>query len=115
MPHDLVQRWAALNDLTPAPEPFGLHELADDPPAGADQVQTLNAENATHLVDEEGYPAAVAFHSFGGHWVRELRDLVRWLKLSPFAPPGHVEEGDRMFLVVGKADAAEPQWLPEQR
>lgn len=115
MTADLVTRWAVLNGLSVAPKPFGLHQLADNPPAGADQTPNPNAENAAHLVDAEGKPAAVAFHSFGGQWVRELRDLVAWLKLSPFAPPAPVEEGERLFLVVGRPGAVEPTWLPEQR
>lgn len=111
---DLVTRWAALNGLTIAPAPFGLHQLAVDPPAGADQVTTPNAESATHLVDAEGKPAAAVFVSYGGHWLRELADLVRWMKLSPVAPPRRPEDGEKLFLVVGRPGAPEPFWLPEQ-
>lgn len=114
MTADHVTRWAAINGLAIAPEPFGLHRLAVDPPAGADTVPTPNAENAVHLVDAEGQPAAIAFVSFGGHWLRELADLVRWLGLTPFAPPRPREDGERHFIIVMRPGAAEPKWLPEQ-
>lgn len=115
MPPDLVARWAALNGLTVAPEPFGLHQLADAPPAGADTVPTPNAESATFLVDATGRPSAIVFISYGGHWLRELADLVHWLKLSAFAPPAPREDGDKHFIIVMRSGAAEPHWLPEQR
>lgn len=115
MPSDLVARWAELNGLTAAPEPFALHRLADHPPAGADAVPTPNGESATFFMDPEGRPAAVIFYSFGGRWLRELADLVRWMKLSPFAPPRPHDGGERHFLVVGRPGAPEPRWLPEQR
>lgn len=114
MTADLVAGWAELNRLSIAPEPFGLHALADDPPAGGDQVRNPNAENSHHFVDAEGQPAAIVFVSFGGHWLRELADLVRWMKLSAFAPPRPREDGERHFIVVGRSGAAEPKWLPEQ-
>lgn len=112
---DLVTRWAALNGLAVTDQPFGLHQLADNPPAGADQTPNPNAENAVHLVDAEGKPAAIVFVSWGGQWMRELADVVRWMRLSAFAPPAPAEEGERLFLVVGRPDAPEPRWLPERR
>lgn len=115
MTADLVARWAALNGLTITDQPFGLHQLADDPPAGADTVPTPNSESAVFLVGAEGQPAAIVFHSFGGHWLREAGDLVRWMKLSAFAPPAGRDEADRHFIVVGRPGAVEPRWLPEQR
>lgn len=114
MTSDLVARWSILNGLTVAPTPFALAALATDPPAGAGRVETPNSEIAVHLVDGEGKPAAIVFHSFGGHWVRELRDLVQWMKLTPFAPPAPREDGDKHFIVVMRPGATEPRWLDEQ-
>ncbi len=115
MRHDLLQSWAALNHLTIADQPFGLHALAVDPPAGAEQVATPNAENAACLLDATGQPAAIVFMSWGGQWMRETSDLCRWLKLSAFGPPAPRDKGERHFIVIRKAGAAEPKWLPEQR
>lgn len=115
MPPDLLRRWAALNGLTVAAEGFGLHALADNPPAGADQVRNPNAENAICLIDAEGRPAGIVFHSFGGQWMREAGDICRWMKLSAFRPPAPRDEADRHFVVVGRAGAVEPKWLPEQQ
>lgn len=111
---EIIHRWAVLNGLSIAAEPFGLHVLADDPPTGADSTPTPNEENAVHLVDAEDRPAAVVWYFHRGHWMRELRDLCRWLKLPAFAPPCFVNQGDALFLVVRRTGATEPRWLSEQ-
>lgn len=115
MTANLVRRWAALNGLTITDQPFGLHQLADDPPAGAKQVQTPNIENAVFLVDEEGRPAAVVFVSYGGQWMATMGELCRWMRLSAFRPPAPRDEADKHFIVVSRPGAVEPRWLREQQ
>lgn len=114
MTADLVSRWAHANGLAVAPEPFGLHQLANEPPAGADQTPTPNAENAVFLVDAKGRPAAVVFASHGGRWMTSMGELCRWMRLSAFVPPRPGEDGERHFIAVMRSGAAEPVWLPEQ-
>lgn len=114
MTADLVTRWAALNGLKVTDQPFGLHQLADDPPAGAEQVSTPNAENATFLVDATGQPAAIAFISFGGQWMTSMGELCRWMKLTAFRPPAPREDGDKHFIIVMRPSAVEPKWVEEQ-
>lgn len=111
---DLVARWASLNDLSVADQPFALAALASDPPAGAEEVATPNRASATFLIDATGQPSAIAFISFGGHWMTTMAELCRWLKLSAFAPPAPREDAERHFIVVGRPGAAEPKWLAEQ-
>lgn len=115
MTSDLVRHWAELNGLTVVPEAFGLHELSENPPAGADQVRTPNAESATFLVDAQGQPSAIVFVSFGGQWMATMGELCRWMKLPAFKPPAPREDGDTHFIVVGRPGGAEPKWLDEQR
>jgi hypothetical protein len=112
---ETIEAFGVANKLRIAERPFGLHQLASDPPAGADQVKNPNEECASYLVDDQGRPAAIVFVSWGGRWMRDMADLCRWLKLPAFAPPAPRDEADRHFIVVARPGFGEPQWLPEQR